>query len=132
MFSRGRKELYALSDDAAAIADGDRMCPGTGLQLREQMTHVRLDRLLREEEALADLTVHETVSNELEHLDLTHCRLLLKLAQRRDERDHLGVAVRPPCRSRLESATVVHIAVEDFLALCSVHDPDIGLPHTLL
>ena len=91
-----------------------------------------LDRLFREEKALADLAVHETVRDELEHLDLTHRRLLLELTHRSDERNHLGVPVRPPCRSRLETATVVHIAVQDLLALSSVHDPDIGLPHTLL
>ena len=60
-----------LSDDAAAIADGDRVGPAAGLQLREQVAHVRLDRLLRKEEALADLAVDEAVSDELQHLDLT-------------------------------------------------------------
>ncbi len=51
-----------LGNDAAAVADGDRVGPGTGLELREQVAHVRLDRLLREEEALADLAVDEAVA----------------------------------------------------------------------
>jgi len=40
------------------------------LKLREQMPNVGLDGLFREEEALTDLTVHEAVRDELEHLDL--------------------------------------------------------------
>ncbi|WP_325115893.1 hypothetical protein [Gaiella sp.] len=40
---------------------------------------MRLDRLLRQEELLADLAVHEAVRDELEHLDLTRRRLLLEL-----------------------------------------------------
>ena len=50
------------------------------LKLREQMAHVRLDRLLGEEEVLADLSVHEAVGDELEHLDLTRRGLLLELS----------------------------------------------------
>ena len=38
---------------------------------------MRLDRLLREEEALADLAVHEPVRDELQDLDLAHRRFLL-------------------------------------------------------
>ena len=48
------------------------------LKLREQVPHVRLDRLLGEEEPLADLAVHETFGDELEHLDLARRRLLLE------------------------------------------------------
>ncbi len=40
---------------------------------------MRLDRLLREEELLADLPVDETVGDELEDLDLARRRLLLEL-----------------------------------------------------
>ena len=50
------------------------------LKLREQVAHMRLDRLLREEEALADLTVHEPVGDELQNLDLTRCGILADLA----------------------------------------------------
>ena len=130
---RSGEEDRELSDDAAAIADGDRVGPGAGLQLREQMAHVRLDRLLREEEALADLAVDEAVSDELQHLDLAHRRLLLELAHRRGERDHLGGPVwRPPGSSRLEAATVIHVAGQDLFALSSVHGPGIGLPQPCL
>ena len=41
-----------------------------------------LDRLLREEEPLADLAVHEAVGDQLEHLDLAGGRLLAELAER--------------------------------------------------
>ena len=50
------------------------------LKLREQMTHMRLDRLFREEEAFADLAVHETVADELQNLDLAGCGILADLA----------------------------------------------------
>ncbi len=48
------------------------------LQLRQQMAHMRFDGLLGEEEPLADLAVDETVSHELEHLDLPCGGLLLE------------------------------------------------------
>jgi hypothetical protein len=40
------------------------------LKLREQVAHMRLDRLFREEETFADLAVHEPVADELQNLDL--------------------------------------------------------------
>ena len=95
------------------------------LKLRQQVADVRLDRLLGEEEPLADLTVDETVRDELENLDLAGGRLLLELAQGQGERDHLAVAVAvavAPRRSRgLEAAAVVDVAAQDLLALGSVH-----------
>ncbi len=51
---------------------------------------MRLDRLLREEEALADLAVHEALGDELEDLGLAHGRLLVELARRRRERARAG------------------------------------------
>jgi len=50
------------------------------LKLREQVAHMRLDGLLREEEALADLAVHEPVGDELQNLDLAGCGILADLA----------------------------------------------------
>jgi hypothetical protein len=117
------------ADDAAAEADGDRVCARTRLQLREEMPHVRLHRLLREEESLTDLAVHEAVGDQLEHLDLPHRRLLLELAQRALERDHLGA--RPaaaPRRDLIEPARVIRIPAQDLFALSGVHARDIGLP----
>ncbi len=104
------------------------------LQLREEMPHVRLHRLLGEVEALSDLAVHETVRDQLQHLDLAGGRFLLELAQdRRSERDHgsrsTGTAA---CRSRLEATAVVPIAIEDLLALGCVHGSDIGLSEMTL
>lgn len=57
-------------------------CYGVGsaarLKLREQVTDVRLDGFLGEEEALPDLAVDETVSHELQDLDLPRGRFLLE------------------------------------------------------
>ncbi len=102
------------------------MGTGSGLELREQVADVALDRLLREEEPLADLPVDEPVGDELEHLDLAYRRLLFELTKRRRERDHLCGAVGAPNCSLLEPATVVHVAAQDLLSLRGVHGPDIG------
>lgn len=88
-----------------------------------------LDGLLREEETLADLAVHQPVCDELQHLDLARGRILSQLAlDLRRERDDRSVPARAPAsRSRLEAAAVVTVALEDLLALGSVHAPGIGL-----
>ena len=88
-----------------------------------------LDGLFREEEPLTDFAVHEAVGDELEDLDLTRGRLLLQLTQdrRRREGDHGARAVRvPTCRSRLESAAVIAVSVQDLLTLRGVHAMRIG------
>src|SRR5215218_786779 len=92
------------------------------LQLREQVPDVRLDRLFAEEEPLADLPVDKSVRDELKNLDLAGGRLLFELLERRRERNHLGVAVGTPGRDRLEAARVIHIAAQDLLTLCCVHE----------
>ena len=53
-----------LGDQATAQADRHRVGPGARLKLRQQMTHVRLHGLLRQEEPLADLAVHEAVRDQ--------------------------------------------------------------------
>src|SRR5690348_2482084 len=109
------------------------MGAGARLELREDVADVRLHRLLREEEPLADLAVHEAVGDQLEHLDLPHRRLLLELAERALERNHLGgAAAAPPRRDRFEAARVGGVAVEDLLAFCGVHGPNIGAATTPL
>jgi hypothetical protein len=117
------------ADDAAAEADRDGMRTGARLKLREKVADVRLHRLLGEEEPLADLAVDEAVGDQLEHLDLAHRRLLLELAQRALERDHLGA--RPGSAARrdlLEPARVICVPAQDLFALGGVHARDIGLP----
>ena len=52
------------------------------LKLRQQVADVRLDRLLGEKEALADLSVDQPVGDELEHLELAGGGLKLELTQR--------------------------------------------------
>jgi hypothetical protein len=109
------------------------MRAGARLQLGEQVAHVRLDRLLREEEAVADLAVHQALGDQLEHLDLTRRGLLLELAKRRREGNDLRVAVRPLGGHLVETTRVAHITGQDFLALGSVHDtPRIGVPCPVL
>src|SRR6476661_6813687 len=98
------------------------MSPRAGLELREQVTDVRLDRLLRQEEPLADLAVHEAVRDELEHLDLPHRRHLLERAQGGLKRNHLATS--EPAAARrdlLEVARVRQIAAENLFALSRVH-----------
>ena len=99
------------------------------LKLRQQMADVRLDGLLREEQALPDLSIDEAVGDELEDLDLAGGGFLLELAEGRGrrERDHGARPLRvPACRSRLESAAVVAVPVQDLLTLRGVHEMRIG------
>ena len=98
------------------------------LKLREQVAHMRLDRLLREEEPLADLAVHEPVRDELENLDLAGRRILAHLARRgRSERDDRTAARRAaPCSRGFEATAVIAVPVQDLSALCSVHESGIG------
>ncbi|HXG75042.1 MAG TPA: hypothetical protein VNJ53_00580, partial [Gaiellaceae bacterium] len=99
------------------------------LKLREQMPDVGLHGLLREEEPLADLAIHEPVCDELEHLDLARRRVLaelpLDLGSERDDRPVASCAA--PRRSRLEATAVIAVAIEDLLALGSVHALPIGV-----
>jgi len=112
--------FWRLGDQAAPEADCYRMGPRSGLQLCEQVAHVGLNGLLREEEPHADLAVHEAVGDQLEHLDLTRRRLLLQLLERAGERNDLG-ATAASLGHRVEAATVVDITGQDLLALSSVH-----------
>ena len=79
---------------------------------------------------LTDLAVHETVRDELKHLDLAGRRILADLAgSGRSERDHRAATTRAAARGRgLEPATVVSVAVQDLLALSGVHVSGIGEP----
>src|SRR6187455_3878177 len=99
------------------------------------MADMGLHRLLREEEVLSDLAVHEPVRDELQDLDLARGRLLLELPERggRSERNDRAGALRvPTCGSRLEATAVVSIPVEDLPPLRGVHALRIGLPRIAL
>jgi hypothetical protein len=104
------------------------------LKLRQQMAHVRLHRLLGEEQSLADLAIDETVCHELEHLDLAGGRVLAELTRSgRREGDHRAAASRATTRrSRLEPAAVVAVTVQDLPALSGVHEFRIGAAVTPL
>ena len=99
------------------------------LKLRQQVADVGLDGLLREEEPLADLAVHEAVCDELQNLDLTRSRILTDLPRRgRSERDHSATATRAAAsRGGFEPPAVIAVAIQDLTALCSVHVFGIGL-----
>lgn len=76
----------------------------------------------------ADLAVHETVRDELQDLDLTRGWILTALSRDlRSKRDDRPVPARAAARSRrFEAAAMVAVAVEDLLALSSVHAWGIG------
>jgi hypothetical protein len=122
--ARGAGRPLALADQPAAEADGDCVRAAAGLQLREQVADVRLDRLLREEEALADLAVDEAVTDQLEDLDLAVRRLLLELPQGSLERDDVGAPATAAAASggdRLEATRVVQVPAKDLFPFRSVH-----------
>ena len=121
-----------LGDEAAAETDRDRVGAAPRLQLREEVPHVRLDRLLGEEEPLADLAVDEALRDQLEDFDLAHRRLLLQFAERARERDDLGLARAPALGHRVEPTRMVHVPAQDLLALSRVHGQDIGRATNLL
>ena len=118
-----------LADNPAAEAHCNGMRTRARLELREKMSHVRLHGFLRQEQLLADFPVHEPVGNQLQHLDLPPCRLLLELAKRALQRDHVGTAgTATPRRHFLEAARMRQVTAEDLLALSSIHVPSIGAP----
>ncbi len=110
-----------LGNEPAAEADRHRVSPRTGLKLRKQVTHVRLHRLLRQEESLTDLAVNEAVGDELAHLDLPRRRLLLERAYGSLKWDHLSYQPTPASRHLLEVARVRQVAAEDLFALRCIH-----------
>jgi hypothetical protein len=91
------------------------------------MADVALDRLLREVEAVTDLTVDEPLRDQLEHLDLARSRKVLRLRAGRARRELDQVDHRvPPSRYRLEPAGVLAVPGENLFALCCVHEAGIG------
>jgi hypothetical protein len=117
-----------LCDEPTPEADSYGVGSTSCLKLRQQMAHVRLHRLLGEEQSLADLAIDETVCHELQHLDLAGGRILTDLAGRgRREWNDCAAAGRAATRSsRLEAAAVVAVSVQDLPALSGVHDFPIG------
>src|SRR3954451_11433548 len=122
----GRLFFVGLVDQAPAEADCYRVSAAAGLELREEVADMALDRLLREEEPDADLAVHEAVRDQLQHLDLARGRLLLELLQRRRERDDLGHNGVAPGGDGLEPGHVLPVAGQDVVALSGVHEWAIG------
>lgn len=119
-----RKQL--LGEDPTTEADSDRMGTGTGLELREQVPHVRLHGFLGEEQHLPDLTVDEPLGDEAEHLDLPRRGLLLELSKGGRERDDLGALAATPRRSSVEPPRVIGVPVQDLIPFHRVHEWRIG------
>ncbi len=97
------------------------------LQLGEEVPDMALHRLLRQEEAIADLAVHEPVGDELQDLDLAGGRILPAALGRRLEGNHFrdgGITAR---RHRLEASGVLAVPGQNLVALCSVHGRAIGV-----
>ncbi len=92
------------------------------------MADMGLDSLFGQEELLTDLAVHEPVRDQLKNFALPRSWFLFKLTHRRvRERNDGDRTTRPaPRRSCLKSAAVIAVAVEDLLALGSVHAIGIG------
>ena len=99
------------------------------MQLRQQVSHMGLHRLFREEEAVADLPVYEALGDQLEDFELPGGRLLLELLEGSRKRDDFsGATGRSPLRNCFEAPGVVHVATEDVFSLSSVHSSRIGGP----
>jgi hypothetical protein len=92
------------------------------------MADVRLHGLFREEERFADLSVDETVCDELENLDLARGGILPDLTRRRSgERNDRAAASRAASRrSRFEATAVIAVPIQDLLPLSGVHEFGIG------
>src|SRR6266545_2138596 len=103
------------------------MGPGTGLELGEEVPDVRFDRFFGEKQHLSDLTVDETLGDELKHLDLTRCRLLFEFSQRSIEWNDLCALPRPARRGCVEPPRMIRVAAQDLVALDSVHGVPIGV-----
>jgi hypothetical protein len=90
---------------------------------------VALDRLLGEVEAIADLAVDEAFGDELEDLDLSCRRKMLRVwtCPARGELDEL-YRRRAARGDRLEAARMLAIPGQDFLTLSCVHVGGIGAP----
>ncbi len=117
-----------LTNEPAPEANRYGVGSASCLKLRQQMADVRLDGLLREEEPLADLAVHEPIRDELQNLDLPRGRILSELPRRRrSERDHGAAASRAaPRRGGFEPPAVIAVPVQDLSALSSIHVSGIG------
>jgi hypothetical protein len=87
------------------------------------MADMRLDRLLREEKASADLAVHEAVGNELKNLELAARGLLLDAKRSAERNDLTAGSAGPALSDLLETSRVIDITTQDVPSLCSVHGP---------
>ncbi len=125
--------LRRLGQEPTPEANGDGVGSRPSLELCEQVTNVALDRLLGEVEAVADLSVRESLGDELKNFDLARGREVLRLRSVGAGRELEYVwSYAAPRRDRLEPAGMLAIPGQDFLALGSVHFADIGGPSRLL
>ena len=98
------------------------------------MADVRLHGLFREEEPFADLSVDETVCDELKNLDLACGGILPDLTRRRRREwdDRAAASRAAPRRSRFEATAVIAVPIQDLFPLSGVHESGIGAAHVPL
>ena len=98
------------------------------------MADVGLHRLFREEEPFSDLSVDETVCDELKDFDLACGGILPDLTRRRSgERNDRAAASRAASRrSRFEATAVIAVPIQDLLPLSGIHEFGIGAAHVPL
>ena len=116
-------DVAQLGNEPTPEAHGDGVGSAARLQLGEEVSDVRLDRLLRQEQPLSDLAIDESVGDQLQNLEFPCRGLLFELAQsRRCERDHGAGTTRVPTRGGcLEPAAVIAVPVQDLFTLSGVH-----------
>ena len=92
------------------------------------MADVRLHGLFREEEPFADLSVDETVCDELKDLDLARSGVLPDLTRRRrrEWNDRAAASRAAPRRSRFEATAVIAVPIQNLFPLSGVHESGIG------
>jgi hypothetical protein len=97
------------------------------------MTDVTLDCLFGQVEAVANLTVDQPLGDELENLDLSRGRCVLRLGRGGSDREVEQVGGwRAARRDSLEALCVLAVAHKNFVSLCGVHEAGIGVASTVL
>ena len=73
-------DVAQLGNEPTPESHGDGVGSAARLQLGEEVSDVRLDRLLRQEQPLSDLAIDESVGDQLQNLEFPCRGLLFELA----------------------------------------------------
>lgn len=97
------------------------------------MADVALDCLFGQVEPVANLAVDQPFGDELENLDLSRGRCVLRLGRGGSDREVEQVGGwRAARRDSLEALSVLAVAHKNFVSLCGVHEAGIGVASTVL